>query len=65
MAKQNVLPRLPDQGATFVADMNANVAKIDAAGRLSISAQHRKALGWKVAGPWSSPWSEMKSASGP
>ncbi len=31
--------------------MNANVAKIDSAGRLSISAQHRKALGLEGGGP--------------
>ncbi len=31
--------------------MNANIAKIDSAGRLSMSAQHRKALGLEGGGP--------------
>jgi len=31
--------------------MNANITRIDPAGRLSISAQHRKALGLESGGP--------------
>jgi len=35
----------------LVVDMNANVARIDSAGRLSISAHHRRALGLEGGGP--------------
>ncbi len=50
MAHQRVLHRLALRDSLRSA-MNVNVARVDSAGRLSISAQHRKALGLEGGGP--------------
>ncbi len=44
--------KLSISGSSFFAErMNGNITRIDPAGRLSISAQHRKALGLESGGP--------------